>query len=122
MNSQYTSSMRKVCICSVMHTLFVQHNRPCNLSYTKGNSDEICLMGALIFIMYEMSNMPSKHECNFCNGCRNFFPMSGCYPDKSSCLPDGFYSFCNLITRSYRKIYQKELAWVLLCFEFIVLN
>lgn len=74
--------------------------------------------------MFDMCKVPHEHGCNFCNECRNLFRISGYNPDKSSCLPDVFYSFRNLMTHSYRKVhaYPKELALVVQRFELVVLD
>ena len=74
--------------------------------------------------MFDMCKVTSEHGCNFCKECRNLFRISGCDPDKSSCLPDVFYSFRNLMIHSYRKVhaYPKELALVVQRFELVVLD
>lgn len=74
--------------------------------------------------MFDMCIVKSEHGCNFCTECRHLFRISGCDPDKSSCLPDVFYSFRNLLTHSYRKVhaYPQELALVIQRFELVVLD
>ena len=74
--------------------------------------------------MFDMCIVTSEHGRNFCTERRNLFRISGCDPDKGSCLPDVFYSFRNLLTHSYRKVhaYHKELALVIQRFELVVLD